>query len=506
MRKKINMGLGKNNLLATLKRQGIYVQAPCGGTGTCGKCQVRFVKDVPEPTETERALLEEKRLVAGWRLACESECFGAVEIEIPDEEEHMAAAAAFSLPSQPSEEIRKKEEEERGASSVLGASALALAVDIGTTTIAMSLVDVARGTVLGTVTGVNHQRMYGADVISRITVASRGEGQALQRVLVEDLWKLAKDLGQDFSGVPVIVSANTTMQHLLQGYSCEGLGRAPYRPVNLSFHKDENRTLLPGISAFVGADIVSGILACGMDQSEETSLLVDLGTNGEMVLGNRDGFLVTSAAAGPAFEGAGISCGMAGVPGAICAVSLAQGGFQVETIGGKPPTGICGTGIVEVVYALLESGWMDETGLLREPYFSQGVPLADGITFSQKDVRQVQLAKGAVRAGIEILKEKAGISYEMIRTLYVAGGFGQKLSPKKAVGIALLPEELAGKMQAVGNSSLAGAVCLARDPSLAERLVRIPQMAKEITLADEAAFQETYIRELSFRKIDKKFR
>ncbi|MBQ3392529.1 MAG: DUF4445 domain-containing protein [Lachnospiraceae bacterium] len=469
-------------VLASLQEQGIYMPAFCGGMGTCGKCRVRFTGDAPAPEEAERALLTPQEIGDGVRLACRTHAPAGALLELLSGDEDAIEAQTLIALGGP--------EDTPGASGLV--TGTAAAVDLGTTTIAMSLVELPSGRVIGTAAGVNHQRAWGADVISRISAACNGKGGAMQESVFRDLALLRGKLGHPGS-LPMVISGNTTMQHLLQGLSCRTLGTAPYTPVDISLHRYGEMTILPGISTYVGADIVSGIVACGMDRSEEICVLVDLGTNGEMAIGCRDGILCASTAAGPAFEGGNISCGTAGIPGAVCGVEIRDGKAMVETIGGAPPAGICGTGVVETVYELLKEGLMDETGLLEDEYCDDGFPLAPGVVFTGKDIREVQLAKAAVRAGLEVLIKEYGTDYDHIKKVWIAGGFGQKLNLEKAVGIGLLPEELMDRMEPVGNSSLAGAVMALRDPAAAERMEKTARAARETPLSGSAVFSELYM-------------
>ena len=489
------------SILQALQARGEYIPAPCGGNGTCGKCRVRFVQDPPAPSQADRKVLTEAEIADGVRLACRTAAVqGAViEIEAGDEKQ-MDVASGFTLdvasgrvPVQRDIVDGEKDTEEGGT--------IAAAVDIGTTTIAMSAVDIGSGRILGTSTGINHQRSWGADVISRMEASNQGKGALLQKSIRADLDLLREELGlaQD---ARMVISGNSTMEHLLQGLSCETLGVAPYTPVDISLHEYENMTILPGISTFVGADIVSGIVACGIDQSEEICILVDLGTNGEMAIGNRNRIISASTAAGPAFEGGNISCGVAGIPGAVSSVEITDGEARVETIGGLPPVGLCGTGVLETVYELLKEELDDETGLLDDEYFDDGFPVAEGIVFTNKDVREVQLAKSAVRAGLEVLLEEYGADYDQIGKLYIAGGFGQKINLEKAVGIGLLPEELLDRMVPVGNSSLAGAVMAACDPSVLERMRAVGENAEETALAENPLFSDLYMDNMFFPEQD----
>ncbi len=489
------------SILQALQARGEYIPAPCGGNGTCGKCRVRFVQDPPAPSQADRKVLTEAEIADGVRLACRTAAVqGAViEIEAGDEKQ-MDVASGFTLdvasgrvPVQRDIVDGEKDTEEGGT--------IAAAVDIGTTTIAMSAVDIGSGRILGTSTGINHQRSWGADVISRMEASNQGKGALLQKSIRADLDLLREELGlaQD---ARMVISGNSTMEHLLQGLSCETLGVAPYTPVDISLHEYENMTILPGISTFVGADIVSGIVACGIDQSEEICILVDLGTNGEMAIGNRNRIISASTAAGPAFEGGNISCGVAGIPGAVSSVEITDGEARVETIGGLPPVGLCGTGVLETVYELLKEELVDEAGLLDDEYFDDGFPVAEGIVFTNKDVREVQLAKSAVRAGLEVLLEEYGADYDQIGKLYIAGGFGQKINLEKAVGIGLLPEELLDRMVPVGNSSLAGAVMAACDPSVLERMRAVGENAEETALAENPLFSDLYMDNMFFPEQD----
>ena len=305
------------------------------------------------------------------------------------------------------------------------------------------------------------------------------------------------------------------MGHLLMGYDCDTLGVYPFTPVNIGFIKgtfeeilgskgcNAEVVLLPGISTYVGGDIVSGMYAWEFDKSEEVCLLVDLGTNGEMALGNKDRILVTSTAAGPAFEGGNITWGMGSVAGAICSVKIEGEKTAVKTIWDKEPVGICGTGVVETVAELVKEEIVDEMGLMDEEYFENGFPLAktaDGedIVFTQKDVREIQLAKAAVRAGVETLLLRYGVEKEQVSKVYLAGGFGYKLDKEKAVAIGMLPEELKEKIEAVGNSSLAGAVKYLKDEKSEETLRHLVEISEEIGLSSDKDFNEFYMDAMMF--------
>ena len=491
-------GISENreiSILEQLQKQDVFIPADCGGIGRCGKCRVCFLSGAPEATEDDKKIFSETQLAEGWRLACKAYLTGKFEIVWEQGEDEMEVATGFDGGSQ--------ETDKRGQQSVpdgaVGTEEKIIAVDIGTTTLAVSLVDPASQTVLATKTSVNHQRAWGADVISRIQASVDGKKDDLQKSIKDDLAELIRALGEDPETVFTIISGNTTMEHLLLGLPCDTLGVAPYTPVDISLHQEDNMLILPGVSTYVGADIVSGIVACGMDTSEEICMLIDLGTNGEMAIGNKERILVASTAAGPAFEGGNISCGVAGIPGAVSAVEIdADGKASYQTIGGKDPIGLCGTGVLEVMYELLKAEIVDETGLMDDEYVDDGFPIAENVMFSDQDIREVQLAKSAIRAGAETLMQEFGVGYDEVAHLYLAGGFGQKINLKKAAGIGLLPEELIDRTKAVGNSSLAGAVIVAKDEQIAEWFAHVANMAEEVSLTGNPTFSELYMEYMFF--------
>ena len=465
----------QKNVLEILQQEGIFLPADCGGRGTCGKCKIRFISKAPEASEAELKMIKPDELEKGIRLACCSKISGDFEIEYELKEEDMQAE---SINIDSNEDL-----DEDGDVSC--------AIDIGTTTIAAALVQNKK--VIKTKTTVNHQRAFGADVISRIQASNNGEKEKLKELVENDIKKLLEDMGMTAEKTKMVVSGNTTMEHLLQGLSCKTLGVVPFTPVDISLHEYKNYTILPGISTYVGADIVSGIVYTGMDKSEDVMLFLDLGTNGEMAIGNKEKILVASTAAGPAFEGVNISCGVAGIKGAISHIDINNGNVTYETIDNKQPVGICGSGVIEITRELLKEGIMDETGLLEDAYLDSGFPICENIIFTNKDIREVQLAKSAIRAGLETLLEEYGASYEDIKKMYLAGGFGQKINLEKTCDIGILPKELLEKTEAVGNSSLYGAVKFIIDEDARKRFLDVVKISEEVSLSDNKNFQEYYM-------------
>ncbi len=477
------------DIAALLKASGFPFV--CGGAGICGKCKIRVLSGSVPITDADRTFFSEEELDSGWRLACCIEKINeAVEIEYVLEEE------GIYIPADNTEAKQQRSH-----------CPFSLAIDIGTTTLAVAAVEVTEGNVIGVRTGINHQRSYGADVVSRIVASNLGSGPAMRDAVIGDINGLIEELTTEFNLAPedlrdIVIAGNTTMQHIFAGYSCEGLGVAPFTPVSVRLTRTDSGVLMPGVSAFVGADIVAGIYSCGF--GEELSLLVDLGTNGELALGTSGSILVASTAAGPAFEGGNISCGTAGIPGAICDVELndeeGKEPIVLKTIGGEDkPTGICGTGVIALTSELLRNGLIDETGLLDER-LSGRIKLTEDnkITFTQKDIRELQLAVAAIRGGIDTLLEAYGVNLEDIKHVFIAGGFGTELNLKKAALIGLIPAELIDRCECVGNSSLKGAIKYASDPNGAEALERIVNVCDEIVLADSEVFTKHFMEHMNF--------
>ena len=490
-------------LLEIFRNANIYIDAICAGRGTCGKCKVQFLEGWPIPTKEDENFFTEKELADGWRLACkaviEQEC--VVSIEMSGEEKYAVVTEYVS---------------ERKSQQSVEKNRYGIVVDIGTTTIAMQLLELHSKTIEDTYTAINRQRSYGADVISRIQASNEGENERLRQSILEDLEQGIEELhSRNHVTIKEIgISGNTTMISLLMGYSCEGLGAYPFTPVNIDAVEADYFTIfgnhrhtckvriLPGISAFVGGDITAGLLACGFDRKEKVSILVDLGTNGEMAIGNQDKIFVTSTAAGPAFEGGNIICGTGSIPGAISHITYKNNGFELETIGKQEASGICGTGVIDITYELLKQKLIDETGLLNDKLFEDGILLAKSkeseIRFYQKDIREIQLAKAAIRAGLETLLVNYGIGYDEIDDIYIAGGFGYKMDIDKAIGIGLFPKACKNKLKAIGNSSLKGNLIYLTEKDAKERMRKITQSSEEISLAASSIFYELYLQHMCF--------
>ncbi|MCK5156075.1 MAG: DUF4445 domain-containing protein [Spirochaetales bacterium] len=410
------------------------------------------------------------------------------------------------------------------------------AVDIGTTTIVVHLVNLLDGTILGTWSGLNEQKRYGADVISRIQfcMEQRENTGKLQKTIVNQIDDAIKSLFIEAS-IPeehlqvITIAGNTTMLHFLTGSDTSGIAASPFIPIftdSLSFSSTElgfsaiphtKIELLPSIAAYVGADISAGVSVTNLLSKVSPTLFLDIGTNGEMALGDNGRVVCCSTAAGPAFEGANIRYGTGGIAGAIDSVKLENGKILYTTIGNKPPIGICGSGIIDAAALLISSGAADYTGRIesQENFEAPWIVVFDGapalllasidetnngtpIVFTQKDLREVQLAKAAVAGGIRTLLKDRNISLDDVAHVYLAGGFGSYINPENAGIIGLLPGNLSEKTETAGNTSGQGALRALLDKNEFDNLQIIQENCFYIELSARADFQQFYIEEMYF--------
>ena len=458
-----------------LQSAGITQPHPCGGRGSCGKCAVKLTGCVSAPTPAEEK--------AGTRLSCQAVILGDAQVILTED--------------------RKTAQIETGEDQVPvtlnpGKGKIGAVVDIGTTTLAVKAYDLETGRVLGTSAALNPQTAVAADVMGRIDAAMKGKLPLLQNQITDSLRTLLVTAAGEKKPDTTVVTGNTTMLYLLTGRDPEPLSHAPFRADTLfdtQIQLDGVQTYLPPcMNAFVGADITCAVLASGMYSREEVGLLCDIGTNGEIALYCGGKLYVTSTAAGPAFEGAGISCGCGSIPGAIDRVWLEQGELRVHTIGEEPAVGACGSGLIDAVAAALEAELLDETGALEEDELS----LAPGVCLEPRDIRAVQLAKAAIAAGIEVLLETAGITAGDVDRLYIAGGFGSHLNKESAAKIGLLPTELLDRTVVLGNGAIAGAAMALLNRDTRQILSRIAAGSVHVNLGGNPSFNDKYVEHMFF--------
>lgn len=475
-------------LLSVLRRAGYSIPAACGGKGRCGKCRVP-VNGVP-------------------RLACRVHPADGDTVTLPEAAGGAILTGTVPLPAcQP------------------GRTGYGAAVDLGTTTVVVRLYDLADGAELATGSGWNVQAPYGADVISRIqyTLEQPDGLQELSQRIREQIWALVSGALTRCGRAPdalheITLAGNTVMQHLFAGYSVRGIAAAPFRPETL-FEAPGAETLhgvpvhfAPCVAGYVGGDITAGLLAAGLVDLPGTNLFLDIGTNGEMALGGRGGFVCCAVASGPAFEGAGITCGMPGVDGAVSRVRYDRG-FLYDVIGGGAPKGLCGSGLLDLTAVLLRLGVIAPGGRLLppeeapEPMRRHLTRDGDGngcfyltpeVYLTAADVRNLQLAKAAVAAGIRVLLQQRGITPEQVDGVYLAGGFGSYLDPESAMAIGMLPRACAGKLRTLGNTALAGAAALTLDPAQWQRIRTISRACNYLELSGRADFAAAFTNHLTF--------
>ena len=467
-------------ILGVLQREGLEMPDICGIHGVCGKCRIRMLDGAVMPSMIDTQLFTAEEIESGVRLACMARPMEDCVVQLTFIDDELKRQQAESMENAGETRTEKtsmitNENVQRGEKNY------AVAIDLGTTTIGMQLIDTNQGKVLHSCGALNPQRKYGADVISRIKADANGLGDELKHsvkeVIRENLVKLAEAESispGELRGI--YLAGNTTMLHILLGYACDSLGQYPFKPVTLSRQRFISKELfylpiviLPGISAFVGADIVAGLYEMGFGEEDEINMLIDLGTNGELALGNRERILCTATAAGPAFEG--------------------KFGLDMK-----------GSDLISVVADLLDEGIIDHTGLLQEPYFEKGYEV-NGELLRQADIRDLQVAKAATCVGIQSLVKEYRISYDDISHIYLAGGFGHYLNVEKAIRIGLFPKELNDRIVAVGNTSLQGTVRYAcHDEEPIKELEMIRNVTKEFNLALQKDFGDDYVAALTFPK------
>lgn len=467
-------------ILEAARQLGLPLSAPCGGHGKCGKCKVTV--------GTQEI------------LACTYQIFEDLTVSLPQREDHnilTSGAMGFAL------------------LDPVNVGYL-VAIDIGTTTVVCSLLSPA-GRELAVDSTANPQSCYGADVVSRIQWAVKEGIAPLTDILREGLSMLIRGccrkagISPEQIGVISIVG-NSCMQQLFLGIPVDNLAAVPFASVITQAQIEDAKNYLPlcpkaklltvpDISGFVGADTVGCILAAGLHKTKETVLLVDIGTNGEMVLAHQGKLAACSTAAGPALEGANIRFGMRGAAGAIDHVYLDNGTLRCSVIGGMAAEGICGSGIVDAIAVMLEQGLLNRRGRIQSTEEIQGqrfFPLTDGIYLTQEDIRQVQLAKGAISAGIQLLCRHFGITTDDIDQVILAGAFGSYMDPASACRIGLLPQVLSDRVIAGGNLALSGAKMLALDRGQLPLTQTIVAQTHHLNLSEDPAFPKTFAKSMEF--------
>jgi uncharacterized 2Fe-2S/4Fe-4S cluster protein (DUF4445 family) len=451
------------------------VEFPCGGESRCGGCRIRVAAGEVPITDEMREALTAAQLRDGWRLGCRARAATPVAIEI----------AQWSAPVL-TDETRVPHEPRAGLGAV---------VDLGTTTLVAQSVDLEGGEVESVETALNPQARHGADLMSRIRFDLEQPG-VLGAAIRETIGAMLERLAAGRDLAEVLICGNTAMHHLFAGLDARPLAAAPFRTGRLEERGFTAADLgwpvrvsgaiafLPCIGGFAGGDVLAGLIACGLQEVDGTAAFADLGTNGEIAVATPGAIYCASTAAGPAFEAGRIRMGMRAGTGAIDRVHAAGGGaLDCHVIGGGEARGICGSGLVDAASAALELGAAAVSGRLPEP-----LALSGGVSLHQSDVRELQLAKGAVAAGLRILSRMAGAGW---RRIHLAGAFGNYVAPASARRIGLLPEGVEIKPE--GNTALRGTRMLLLVPSRRAALLgRALGLARHVELAADPAFEDLF--------------
>lgn len=517
---------GPVDLFLAAAQSDIWTEQPCGARTACGKCRIRVVTGEAAVTSADERLLTPEEIADGWRLGCQLTLDGDVTLSIPPQTRSIAPKsfgtdALFADGVMPTVEVP-------GVDEPLG-----VAVDIGSTSLAAALVELRTGQVRGTTSRVNPQVRYGADVISRIHFAQEhADGNALlHATVIEAIGEMIADLvGQAAASagqvVAVACAGNATMTHAAVGADITPLGQAPYRgsftnerqfparDFGWITHADAVATFLPMVGHHIGGDTVAGILSTGMDQAEQWQILIDLGTNTEVVLGCKRELLATSTAAGPAFEGANIEHGMRAAPGAIDRVRvLANGRLVVGTVANQPARGICGSGLIDAVAELHRAGVVVDSGYMRSrdeceaagvsprlcerlieaPGSQRRVRFDHDVMLTAQDVRQLQLVKGSIAAGIALVLAHAGVRAEELDAVYIAGTFGSFVRKESVQAIGLVPAIDPERVHFVGNAAGVGARMVLVDARYRARARDIAEHCTYLELAGHAVYEDAFI-------------
>lgn len=454
---------GDGELLSdVLIRAGVSAEHPCGGRGICRKCVVK--------------------VNGREQLSCKYRVHSDIFLEIPERGEMVSETGADMTG-------RRTEN-------------LCFALDIGTTTLALALISLDEAEIINVITRTNPQRAFGSDIMTRIDYCRKNSVKELNHVLITEINKMLAEFSlPERDKKKLFVSGNTTMLHIFFGIDCSSIGTAPYTPAFLESRSGSGESLglagiseavsLPSISAFVGADLVAGLNYVSKPSKGRYNLLVDLGTNAEVLLFSENSVLCTAAAAGPCFEGANISCGMSATNGAVYSYTIKNGDAVIKTIGNAQAKGICGTGLVDLIAALLDCGTVDETGFMECGSFE----VSDGVTLTQEDIRQYQLAKSAVCSAILTLMKIKGVSFDDIEKMFISGGFSAKINIENAVKTGLLPASLADRCVSVNNSSLLGTFRYACGTG---EFSELTERAEYVDLSSNPFFTELFVENMMF--------
>lgn len=551
-----------------IRKAGLHIETPCSGIGMCGKCKVKVVGELYPPTAEEKKFTHEKDNI---RLACLARVKGDVEVELLNSKKVLKTInRGYSVDAEIDSSIKKvklpmkdkknstpyvefidydinsvdiyekiAQLEKENAEEIQGVvcnnylldigkyfgDILGVAIDIGTTGMSAYLVNLEDGEVLNKVSSLNPQTQYGGDVLTRISYCINNENgtEILRDTIVNKINGMVSELlDGKFSGnnvYRIMIAANTTMLHLFLGVNPKSIARAPYRSVflnelnfkgkdiNISINPGGIVTLLPSASGYVGADIISGVIAVGFNEKKHSSIFIDIGTNGEIVAISKGKLAATSTAAGPALEGMNIDCGCRAEEGAIDTFSIDKDfNINYTTIDNVPVKGICGSGLMDIAASLVKNKIVLSSGKFN-PNLDERVKhrlrdkkfyITEEIYISQKDIRQIQLAKGAIATGVTMLLDEINVSIDEVEEAVIAGSFGYHINPESIMDISLIPKNFKGKITFVGNSSIEGARLALINDNMLRSMTAVKSNIEVLELSTKPKFQEYFVKELKF--------
>ena len=465
----------------------VMIRLPCSGNGRCGRCNVSVSKKDGTPQ---------------MALACQTRIDSDINVTIPPDGGDVIA-------SNDHRKLRLDDVTPLVTSKAM--DCYGLAVDIGTTTVAVSVMDMRGGTEIYKAAGYNTQGTRGDDILSRMEYAYEGGTEELRGLVV----KAINDLIEPFEGdtdniLAAYISGNTVMMHLFLGTDPSPMRRPPYEPVvkekeitgeesGLNINEDARVVCMPSPAAYVGGDVMSDVVNSDMDAVEEMSLLIDVGTNGEVALGNKDVMMVCSSSAGPAFEGGKMTSGMMAKPGAIDSFKIVNGKFEFTVIGGRDPKGICGSGLIDLLAQLFLNGLIDKKGRFTDKASVTTVngtrllTITEGVFISEDDIRTAVMTKAAIYSAASSLVKGLGIGMSDVAKIYIAGGFGNFINTESAIAIGMLPDIPRKRFVYLGNASLAGAKQALLSSSARARLSAVFKRTTYVDLSSDPMFSDEYM-------------
>jgi len=536
-----------SNLLASIRKAGIEISSPCNGRGKCGKCKVKITDPPQENLENHQKHIRQSELAEGVRLACQVTVQQDMQVTLLDDYSQdiriLEGKITRNRHLKPAATIKQNGDETtlcylyRPPVQInnwqSGFTPKGIAIDLGTTTLVVTLLDLYTGDVLASASALNPQTRFGQDIITRIQMASSLEGLTeLAEVVSASLNRLVAKTCRDSNSFPkeivdAVIGGNTTMLEIAAMIDPAPLGRLPFtisiasattydgKRFGLNLNPNARIYVPPIIHAFIGSDISAGVLSADLFNQDVPTLFIDIGTNGEMVLVANGHGLATSTAAGPALEGMGISHGMRAASGAIEMVWSSKDQINVKTIDDAPARGICGSGIIDIMACMIQLDAVDESGRMRNLLEDQGkqsplakyfeiidkvpaIRLVDNVYFTQKDVREFQLVKSAIRTGIEMLLEAADLALDQLAKIVIAGAFGYHLTTESLRKTGIIPSDYNNEIIFLGNTSCSGCVQMLTDVSTRNVIEGKMQQVAHLTLAEKPDFQTHFVKNMAF--------